>query len=701
VAVSDSEAVPTLGRSPSLGASSPPVAARRPKVLTAHGDERVDDWYWLRNSEDPEVVGHLEAENAYTAEVLAPTKALQQRLYDEIVARIQETDLSVPARKGRWWYLSRTVEGSAYPILCRRLGGPDGAEDVILDENAIAEGHEFCEVANQAVSFDTNLLAYATDFNGSERYTLKVRDLTTGNDLPDTIEDVYYGVAWSADASWIFYVRVDEATRPWQLWRHRLGTPATDDVLVHQEDDERFFLSVGSSKSERFIVMDLESKVTTEQWILAADDPEGAFAVVEPRTQGLEYAIRHQGDSFFVLTNADGAENFKVMTAPVVAPGRANWVELVGHRPDVKVDGIDVFRDHLVIGERTEGLTRVSVRRIADGATHVIEQPETVYTAWPGANAEMDTSIFRFGYSSLVTPSSVFDYDMETRSRVLLKSQPVLGDFDTAEWETHREWATAPDGVKIPISMVHRKGFALNGQAPTLLYGYGSYEISIDPTFSSLRLSLLERGFVFAIAHVRGGGEMGRHWYNDGKLAAKPNSFSDFVACARHLIAGGWTSPARLAIRGGSAGGLLMGAVVNQAPELFGAVVAEVPFVDALTTILDTDLPLTVTEWEEWGNPVADPAVYATMKSYSPYDNVAAHPYPPILVTAGLNDPRVSYWEPAKWVQRLRERSTSGHPVLLKTEMSAGHGGPSGRYEAWRDEALVYAFILTALGCDQ
>jgi len=678
----------------------PPVAARRPTVLRAHGDERVDEWYWLRDRDDPDVRAHLEAENEHTRQVLASTEPLQQRLYDEMVARIQETDLSVPARKGKWWYLSRTVEGLQYPIICRRAGGPDGEESVILDHNRLAAGADYLRVANATVSPDGSRLAYAVDFAGAERYTLRVRELATGEDLPDAVEDTYYGLAWSADGSTVFYVRVDDAMRPWQLWRHRLGTDPADDVLVHQEDDERFFLSVGATKSERFVVLALGSKVTSEVWVLEATDPTGLFRVVEPRQQGVEYHLAHVGESFFLVTNADEAGNFKLVEAPVASPGRSHWTDVVAHRADVKLDGVDVFDAHLVLSERAEGVSRLSVRRIADGVTHVVEQSEPAYTAWTGANHEMATTTLRFGYSSLVTPTSVLDYDMEASTRVLLKRQPVLGGYDPTDWETSRLWATAPDGVRVPISIVHRRGLQPDGTAPALLYGYGSYEISIDPTFSSLRLSLLERGFVFAIAHVRGGGEMGRHWYEDGKLAAKPNTFGDFVACARHLLDEGWAAPGRLAIRGGSAGGLLMGAVVNMAPELFGAVVAEVPFVDALTTILDEDLPLTVTEWEEWGNPVADPTVYATMKSYSPYDNVDARPYPPILATAGLNDPRVSYWEPAKWVQRLRERSTSTAPVLLKTEMGAGHGGPSGRYDTWRDEALVYAFVLDALGVE-
>ncbi|HEX2038969.1 MAG TPA: S9 family peptidase [Acidimicrobiales bacterium] len=676
----------------------PPVAPRRPHVIEAHGDRRTDDWYWLRDREDPEVLALLEAENEHTKAVLAHTEGLQQKLYDEIVSRIQETDLSVPARKGGYWYYARTVEGLQYPITCRRAGSEDGPEQVLLDENVLAEGHDFLAVANDEVSPDHRLLAYATDYDGGERYGLRFRDLATGQDLPDVVEETYYGLAWSADSSTVFYTKVDEAMRPHQVWRHRIGTPTADDALVFQEDDDRFWLGVHLTRSERYLLLLLESKVTSEMWFLPADDPSGEFRVIAPRQQDVEYYADHHGDRFFVVTNADGAENFKLVEAPVATPGREHWRDVVPHRPDVKLDGAEAFARHLVLHERAEGLRRLRILRLADGEQHVVEQPEPVYTVGPDVNAEFDTDVYRFSYQSLVTPRSVYDYDMEARTRVLKKQQPVLGGYDPTQYTTLRAWATAPDGVRVPMSIVHRTDVALDGSAPALLYGYGSYEHSVDPTFSSLRLSLLDRGVVYAVAHVRGGGEMGRRWYEDGKYLKKKNTFTDFVACAEQLVADRYTSPARLAFRGGSAGGLLMGAVVNLRPDLPAAVVAEVPFVDCLTTILDETLPLTVLEWEEWGNPVADPEVYEYMKSYSPYDNVRAEPYPAMLVTAGLNDPRVSYWEPAKWVQRLRTTTTGDRPVLLKTELGAGHMGPSGRYDAWRDEAFVLAFVLDALG---
>ena len=681
---------------------APPVAAGHPTVLTVHGDSRSDEWYWLRERENPEVKAHLEAENAFTKQALAHTDALQGRLYDEIVGRILETDLSVPAAKGDWWYYGRTVEGLQYPIACRRRGGPEGPEQVMLDQNELAAGHEFFEVANHVVSPDAALLAYATDTDGSERYTLRVRDLEGGADLADEVPDTSYGLAWAADNRTVFYVKVDAAMRPYQLWRHVLGTPAADDVLVHQEDDDRFYLGVHLTKSERYILLTLASKVTTEVRYLAADEPTGQFGVVAPREQGVEYDVDHyagkEGDRFLIVTNADGAENFKLVEAPVGEPSREHWSDVVPHRSEVKLDGIDVFVGHIALFERAEGLRRLAVRRLSDGETHVVEQAEPVYTVYPGANLELDSAILRFGYSSLVTPHSVYDYDLESRTRELKKRQPVLGGYDPDEYQTARLWATAPDGVKVPVSLVHRKGVVLDGSAPALLYGYGSYEHSVEPVFSSLRLSLLERGFVFAIAHVRGGGELGRRWYEDGKLLTKKNTFTDFVACAEHLVEHRYCSPDRLVIRGGSAGGLLVGATVNLRPDLFRGVVAEVPFVDVLTTICDETLPLTVLEWEEWGNPKADPDVYTYMKSYSPYDNVSPAPYPAMFVTAGLNDPRVSYWEPAKWVQRLRSHTSGDAPVLLKTELGAGHMGPSGRYDAWRDEALVYAFVLDTVG---
>ena len=689
-----------------------PEAPRRPHPMTTHGDERVDPWWWLRSDDrsDPEVLAHLEAENAHTAEALAHTEDLQTELFEEMKARIKETDLSVPFRKDGRWFYSRTVEGQQYPILCRTDLAPpadlvDGApmpgEEVLLDMNVLAGNSDYFALGAYDLAPGQGLLLYSTDHDGSEQYTMRVRDLRTGTDLPDQIHDTTYGSAWAGSTTF-FYVRNDEAMRPFQVWRHEVGTSTDDDVLVFEDADERFFVSVSLSLTEAWIHITTGSKITTEELLIPAADPTATPRVVQPREQGIEYEVTHapgpDGDGFVILTNADGAVNFALHRAPVDDPGRARWTPLVAHRPEVKLEGVEAFARHLVRYERREGVRRIVVMPYDGSPERELAMPEDVYDTGPATNAEFDTGTLRFVYTSLVTPSTVYEEDVATGERTTLKVAEVLGGHDPDDYETGRLWATAPDGTQVPISYVHRRDLARDGQAPCLLYGYGSYEISIDPGFSSLRLSLLDRGFVFAIAHVRGGGELGRPWYDDGKLLHKRNTFTDFVAAAEHLVGEGFTSPDRLAARGGSAGGLLMGAVANLRPDLFAAIVAEVPFVDCLTTILDETLPLTVTEWEEWGNPVADPTVYAYMKGYSPYDNVAPQPYPAILATAGLNDPRVSYWEPAKWVQALRAETTSGRAVLLKTELGAGHQGPSGRYYAWKDEAFVTAFVLDAVG---
>jgi oligopeptidase B len=675
----------------------PPLAPRRPTVLDHRGDKRTDDWYWLKEKSDPEVISYLEDENAYTKAVTAHTQGLQDELFEEIKSRILETDLSAPIPWDEWLYYSRTEEGQQYSIFCRKRGH-EGDEEVVLDQNVLAAGHDYFAVGVQAVSPDHGVLAYATDTDGSEKYQLRFRNLTTGEDYDDVIADVYYGQAWASDNQTFFYVRPDHAMRPHQVWRHRLGTPTDADVLVYQEDDERFFLGVDRTRSGAFVMLDSSSKITNEVRFLAGDQPEATPTVVHQRETGLEYAVEDHIDRFFIVTNADGAENFKLVEAPVSNPGRAAWTEVVPHRPDVKLDGIDVFAGHLALYERTEGLRRISIHPLDGSEPYLIDQPETVYTAGSGPNLEWDTDVLRYGYTSLVTPSSVYDFNVKTRERTLVKQQPVLGDFSSDDYESERVWAKATDGELIPISLLYKKGLERDGSAPCLLYGYGSYEISIDPSFSSVRLSLVDRGFVFAIAHIRGGGEMGRRWYEDGKFLKKTNTFTDFVACAEHLIDEGYTSSERLVARGGSAGGLLMGAVANLRPDLFRAVVAEVPFVDCLTTMLDASLPLTIPEYEEWGNPETDGETYEYMKSYSPYDNVEIKDYPWMLITGGLNDPRVSYWEPAKWVAKLRVTKTDDNPLLLKTEMGAGHQGPSGRYDAWRDEAFVYAFMLDAVG---
>jgi len=690
----------------------PPVAPRHPHEITAHGDVRIDDWYWLRSDDrsDPEVLAHLEAENSHVADALAHTEPLQEKLFAEMKARIKETDLSVPFRKDGRWFYSRTEEGRQYPILCRTAveppadvaaGMPVPGEEILLDMNVLAGDSDYFGMGAYDLSPSQNLLLYSTDHDGSERFLMRIRDLRTGADLDEVIPETTYGTAWAGDDT-VFYVRQDEAMRPHQIWRHTVGTDPAKDLLVFEEPDERFFLSVELSLTEQWVHVTSASKVTTEEHVIPAADPAQPPRLVQAREQGVEYDATHapnsvDGDRFLILTNADGAVNFKLMSAPTDRLGREHWTEVVPHRPDVKLEGITAFAAHLVRYERREGVRRIITTSVADRAERELTMPEPVFDTEPSTNAEFDTTVLRFTYTSLVTPSTVFDEELSTGERRLLKQTEVLGGHDPTAYESGRTWATAADGTRVPISYVHRAGVPHDGHAPCLLYGYGSYETSMDPTFSTLRLSLLDRGFVFAIAHVRGGGEMGRPWYDDGKELHKVNTFTDFIACAEHLVAEGFTSPSRLVARGGSAGGLLMGAIANMRPDLFAAIVAEVPFVDCLTTILDETLPLTVTEWEEWGNPVDDPQVYAYMKSYSPYDNVLSAPYPTILATAGLNDPRVSYWEPAKWVQRLRASTTSGRPIYLKTEMGAGHQGPSGRYDVWKDEAFVFAFILDSL----
>ena len=685
----------------------PPAARQVPSTRTHHGDTVTDEYAWLTDSGDPATIAYLKAENAYTEALTSELKPLSDTIFGEIKGRTQESDLSVPVRKGGWWMYARTVEGKQYQVHCRRAvqpgevippmaagGLPLDGEQVLLDGNEVAAGASFFSLGAFRVSPDEGRLAFSTDFSGDERFTLRVKDLGTGQTLPDEIPGTYYGCAWSADSQYLFYVTVDEAWRPFRVWRHRIGTPTADDVKVFEEADEKFWVGVGLTRSERYVAIRTASVLTSEVLLLDATAPDGEFAPVVPRRHGVEYQVDHAGDRLFILHNAGGAEDFELAWASVADPAR--WTPLLEHRPGTRLIAVEAFADCSVVYFRRDGLTGLRILR-GDGE-HEISFPEPVYTVAPGSNPEFAATRFRLGYTSLVTPDSVYDADMATGALTLLKRQPVLAvpggaPYDPDEYEQHREWAVADDGTRVPISLVCRKGTPRDGSAPCLLYGYGSYEISRDPNFSIPRLSLLDRGFVYAIAHVRGGGEMGRAWYTDGKLLRKKNTFTDFVACARHLVARKWTSTSRLVARGGSAGGLLMGAVVNLAPEAFAGIVAHVPFVDALNTILDPSLPLTVTEWEEWGDPLHDPEVYAYMKSYSPYENIAKRDYPPVFALAGLNDTRVSYHEPAKWIARLRAVAGGG-PFLLKTEMEAGHGGRSGRYDAWREEALVLAWII-------
>ena len=684
---------------------------KRPTARERHGRSTVDDYAWFCDvtRSDPDVIAHLEAENDHVAEVLGHTSDLQDELFDEIRGRVQETDLSVPTYRQGHWYYSRSMEDRQYPVFCRvpaRPGetdppdpddtGASGREQVLIDGNVEAGDSSYFAIGVLDLSPDHMTLAWGCDRNGSEQYTVRFRDLATGRDIDDEITGAYYSSAWSDDGRHFFYTRPDDAMRPHEVWRHELDTPTDDDVLVHREDDERFFCSIDATKDREFLVLSMGSKITDEVRVAPADDVAAGFRTVVPRRQGIEAQLEHVGGRFLVLTN-DDAVDFRIVEAPADArePDPGKWVDVVPHSSGVRLEGFDVLRDHLVVEERTAATTRLRVRRLSSGEEFLVDQPEDVSTVYLAGNDDMDWPQLRFTYTSLTTPSTVIDLDLDTGGRQVRKVQPVLGGYDPDDYVSRRVWAASHDGTEVPISLVHRRDRAAGG--PMLLYGYGSYEISIDPAFSSLRLSLLDRGWAFAIGHVRGGGEMGRRWYEDGKLAAKPNTFDDLIACGRALADDGVAAADRVAIRGGSAGGLLVGAALNRAPQAWAAVVAEVPFVDTLNTILDPSLPLTVIEWEEWGNPVESAEIFDVMAFYSPYENIPSAELPPVLATAGLHDPRVGYWEPAKWVARLRDVA-SGGPFLLKTEMGAGHGGPSGRYDAWRDEALVFAFLLDTVG---
>ncbi|WP_206510978.1 S9 family peptidase [Rhodococcus sp. BGS-1C] len=704
---------------------TPPVAKKVPHERTHHGDTFVDNYEWLRAKEDPEVIAYLEAENAHTEQQTAGLEPLRGKIFDEIKSRTQETDLSVPTRMGEWWYYSRTIEGKSYGLQCRcPVDSPDdwtpptlssdtdiSGEQILLDANLEAEGHDFFSIGAFSISRDGNLLAYSTDTEGDERYTLRFKDLRTGEMLADEIERISAGATWSYDHTHVFYQTVDESWRPDSVWRHELGTPNETDVQVFHEPDESYWVGFGSTRSEKYLLIYVGSKVTSECLVLESENPKGEFRVVLPRVDGVEYSVEHavvKGEDRFLIqhngsvdgwgTDGAKAENFLLAEAPVDDP--ADQTIIVAHREDVRLEDVDAFADHLVLNYRREALMRLAIWPLDDngyGEYHEMEFDEELFAVGAGANPEWDQPLLRMVYTSFVTPAKVYDYDLKSGELLLRKSQPVLGDFDAGNYVQHRDWATAEDGTRIPLSIIARKDVP-DGPAPTLLYGYGSYEASMDPAFSVARLSLLDRGIVFVVAHVRGGGEMGRHWYDSGKTLTKKNTFTDFVAAARHLIDSGRTSPKHLVADGGSAGGLLMGAVANLAPELFNGILANVPFVDPLTSILDPSLPLTVIEWDEWGNPLADKAVYDYMKSYSPYENVEAKDYPAILAITSINDTRVLYVEPAKWVAALRATKTGDSDLLLKTEMNAGHGGVSGRYEKWKEVAFEYAWIVQQTG---
>ena len=695
--------------------TSPPIATKKPTVRSHHGDDFVDDYEWLRHKESAETIAYLEAENAYAEEQTAHLGDLRQQIFDEIKGRTQETDMSVPTRHGQWWYYSRTVEGEQYALSCRcPIGDPSDwtppaleadttipDEQVLLDSNLEADGHDFFSLGAFSITTDGNLLAYSVDTIGDERYTLRLKDLRTGEMLSDEITGTSHGATWSLTGSHIFYTTVDESWRPNRIWRHKVGS-ADEDVLVHDEVDERFFTGIGSSSSEKYLVIGASSKITSEVRVLDATDPEGEFQVVLPRRDGVEYSLDHaviDGTDRFLILHNDGAQNFELISVPVDDPGDRTVV--IPHREDTRLDDIDVFAGQVIVSLRRDALARIAIMKVAGGGLSPLTEIDfgaELFTSGVGGNAEWDQPLVRVGFGSFITPSTIYDYVVDTGELILRKQAVVLGGYEPDDYEQHRSWAKATDGTMVPVSIVCRKDTPRDGSAPGLIYGYGSYEASMDPGFGVARLSLLDRGFVYAVAHVRGGGEMGRGWYEDGKLLNKCNTFTDFVACAEHLVDEGWTSVDRLIAEGGSAGGLLMGAVANIAPDAFKGIVANVPFVDALTSILDPSLPLTVIEWDEWGDPLHDRDVYAYMKSYTPYENVRATDYPAILAITSLNDTRVLYVEPAKWVAKLRSTKTGKSPLLLKTEMNAGHGGVSGRYAAWHERAYELAWIIDTAG---
>ena len=670
-----------------------PQALRAPRTTTVHGRALTDDYGWLRDKDDPRVRAYLEAENAYTRAVMQSTEAFQESLYREMLARIKETDMGVPYRYGDFEYYSRTEAGKDYPIYCRRRRIEGAPEEIILEMNTLAEGHEFFSLGAFSVSPDANLLAYSTDVTGFREFTLQVKDLRSGALLPDRIEKTR-SVAWANDSATLFYVKEDAAKRAWRLYRHSVGSE--QDELVFEEGDVRFSIGVQRSRSRGWIFLGSHSATTSEVHCIPADRPTAAPRLIAARTADHEYDVDHRGELFYIVTN-DRGRNFRLVTAPVADPRPENWAEVIPHRDDVMLEDVDLFSRHSVIHEREGGFPRLRVVSFETGESHPVEFPEPAYSVFGTGNAEFDTDTFRFAYESLVTPDSVLDYDMNTQSRKLLKQEEVLGGYDPARYNSELLYATAADGMQLPISMVYRKDLRRSGPQPLLLTGYGAYGYASDVHFSSTRLSLLDRGVIFAIGHVRGGGEMGKRWHDQGRMLNKRNTFTDFIAVAERLIAAGYTAPDRLVIQGGSAGGLLMGAVVNLRPDLFKAMVAEVPFVDVINTMLDASLPLTTGEYEEWGNP-QEREFFEYMLSYSPYDNIKARDYPPMLVETSLNDSQVMYWEPVKYVAKLRATKTDSNPVLVKINMGAGHGGASGRYDYLRELAFTYTFILWQLG---
>ncbi len=673
-----------------------PVATKIPKELSMHGDIRVDNYYWLNDRENSEVIAYLNAENDYKDQMLAHTKDFQEKLFQEMKGRIKEEDQSVPYKENGYWYLTRYEQGQEYPIYSRKKGTLEAAEEIMLNVNELAKPYDYYNVAGLSVSPDNKIIAYGEDTLSRRIYTIRFKNLETGAMLPDQVPGVQGDIAWANDNKTIFYTLKDPQTlRGYKVMRHRLGTPVAKDVEIFTETDDTFYSFVYKTKSKKYIVIGSNQTLSNEYRVLEADRPDGQFRIIQPRERDLEYSIDHFGDKFYIRTNLN-AKNFRLMETPETATTKDNWKEIIPNRSDVLLEDMDLFKDYLVLSERKNGIRQIRIRPW-NGPEHYIKFPEDAYVAYTSTNPEFDTEVLRLSYQSMTTPSSTFDYNMRTKEFQLLKQQDVLGGFDANNYQSERVYVSARDGAKVPVSIVYRKGIKKDGKAPLLLYGYGSYGNSMEPYFSSSRLSLLDRGFIYVIAHIRGGEEMGRQWYEDGKLLKKKNTFTDFIDCAEWLLQNKYTSQDRLFAMGGSAGGLLMGAVVNMRPDLWKGIIAAVPFVDVVTTMLDESIPLTTFEFDEWGNP-KNKEYYDYMKSYSPYDNVEAKDYPAMLITTGLHDSQVQYWEPAKWVAKLREMKTDKNPLLMHTNMEAGHGGASGRFRALKETAMQYAFLLDLAG---
>jgi oligopeptidase B len=677
----------------------PPKAKKIPKELTIHGDTRIDNYYWLNQRDNPNVIDYLEAENAYKEAVMKHTEELQDKLYNEIVGRIKKTDMSVPYRDNGYFYYRRYEEGDDYPIYARKKGSLDAEEEVMLDVQEMAKGHSFYSVVGLSVSQNNKYLAYGVDTVSRRKYTIHIKDLTTGEILEDKIPNTTGGAVWANDNKTLFYSIKDDTLRAYKIFRHVLGTDPSQDAEIYHEKDPTFSTSIYKTKSDRFLIIASYQTLSTEMRFLDANNPFGEFEIFQERERNHEYSITHYKDKFYIITNWN-AKNFRLMETEVDKTEKSNWKEIISHRSDVLLNDIDVFEDYVVLSERKDGLRQIRVMTQSGDKDYYIDFEEEAYAAYPTSNPEFDTEILRFSYSSLTTPRSVYDYNMKTGERKLLKRQEVLGDFDPSDYHSERLAATAQDGTKVPISLVYRKGLTKDSNNPLLLYGYGSYGASMDPNFSSDRLSLLDRGFIYAIAHIRGGSEMGRDWYEQGKLLKKKNTFTDFVDCAEYLIEQGYTNSDKLFAMGGSAGGLLMGAVLNMRPDLWKGVIAAVPWVDVVTTMLDDSIPLTTSEFDEWGNP-KDKQYYEYMLSYSPYDNVKEQDYPAILVTTGLHDSQVQYFEPTKWAAKLRDMKTDDNLLVLDIDMESGHGGASGRFKGYKRTALEYAFMLDLLGISE